>query len=769
MAVEKTIEQLQLELSLAEQKLKVDKENNELLEKKAKLEIEISDRKAKSLLEEIKVLETIKGLSESDRQVISEKKVLLDQLLETTKNLKVEEENRLKILKQSKQIQDEIIKKQKEEESRAVAQGKKLANLLGFDESQKNSLTYQIFANPDKVFDGFKSAVQDAGGVTQAVFLSVAMKVQEATVAAFFAFDTAAASLNKATGAAGSLNGVLEATSRGATRFGISFSEAGRATEGLYNNLFTFNSLSQSTQALLITNAAKLEQLGISSAESAKSIATLSQVMGQSDVQSSKTINQMAALGIAIGKSPQQISQDFAQASNSLAGYGNRMVDVFKDLEIQSKATGVAVGDLISVVEKFQSFEGAATAAGKLNAALGGNFINTMELLEASAENPAKAIDLLRASLDDAGMSFSEMSFFEKKMIADAAGFKSIQEATQVLSMSNAEREIAIKNIEAQRVSQEKLDKAIQASISVQQQFQMIMANFAIVFGPAVEAIREMSEGILKFADSAGGKVIISVLGWGLAMAGLIKTISFFGTVIKGATSLFSLFGAGAAAATPAIVETGTAAGAAAPGIAALGVALLEVGAAIALTGAGIGLMLWGISNLIDSIVNLSGVLTTELTVNLLGLGLAMGEVGLAFNNPLVLLGMAAFATSLAAIVGIINQLDEDKSFNFKVITESLTKANTIVTATNVGQQTKDMVEAINTFSLNNTQADSLSKILKSLPQNQPTQVAQAGNTVVEVYIGTEKLKDIVTKTVTRQVGGTTLNPATLPSGGKFT
>jgi hypothetical protein len=338
---------------------------------------------------------------------------------------------------------------------------------------------------------------------------SVSVKILEETAKAFKQYDAASSSIAKVAGDNERLQKVLQNTSRGATAYGVSFAEAGKAIEGLYTELNTFSTLSQTAQQQITVSTAKLDKLGISSQQSAKQIASLSQIMGITEVQAAKTSEELAGFALAIGKSPTQVASDFAAASDKLGAYGNKMVDVFKNLETQSKGTGVALNDLLGLTEKFQTFEGAASAAGKLNAALGGGFVNAMELLEASSEDPSKAIDLLRTRLNDAGLAFDQLSFYEKKLIADAGGFKSVEQASRILSMTNAEAEKAAK-ADAERAKQQELvNDAIQRSIPIQQKLELIMANLAITVGPFVEVLSDIITYIAKFVDSSAGKFVI--------------------------------------------------------------------------------------------------------------------------------------------------------------------------------------------------------------------------------------------------------------------
>jgi hypothetical protein len=116
-----------------------------------------------------------------------------------------------------------------------------------------------------------------------------------------------------------------------------------------------------------------------------------------------------------IGVAPSKMASDFAAAGPQLAKFGSDGVRAFKDLAVAAKVTGIEVGRLMSITGQFDTFEGAATAAGKLNAALGGNFVNAMELV--TATDPVERFNMIRDSILDAGLSFDEMSLLSKKIL----------------------------------------------------------------------------------------------------------------------------------------------------------------------------------------------------------------------------------------------------------------------------------------------------------------------------------------------------------------
>jgi len=748
----------------------------------------------------------------------------------------------------------------------AKQQGTQLANLLGFDEKNQNSLTYRILTEPKAVFQGFKDEIESTGGFIKSFSSTIITNIASQTLEAAKQYAAVSAEINKVTGAAGSLNRVLDSTARGATAFGINYEQAGSAISSLYANLNTFTEANENTQRSLSVSVAKLSQLGISGESSAKQIATLTQIMGISETVAARTAEELAGLAVVIGKTPQQVSQDFAQASDKLSGYGNNMVSVFKNLEIQSKATGLSFDKLLATTEQFMSFEGAATAAGKLNAALGGNFINSMELLEASAEDPSKAIDLLRQRFDEAGMSFADMNIFEQRMIADSLGV-SIEEARRIMSQSNEERQKEIKAMTLQKDAQKELDNAIQKSIPVQQKFQLIMANLAIIVGPIVDKVSDLLSTVANFVDSldSGTKTIISysiAVGFlGFAVFKLFqgfKTLSTVSDSIKDigenikntgdiaekttettsekiknssknigesirniaksigqsikdfskslADSLVSIFkGIGNA-----FKELSKGLGA---GLATLITSVLTALATgiglIAATGP-IGIVILGllvvafvaISYVITNIVKQLPAIITSFTqfFQLLmsapqaavqasfAFGLISGSIALLaysmslITNPLALAGFVALtffinelkdsvkevADSFTTLINAINSLAENKIVSLSVITKNMSDLATTSTEGMivVGKQTKEIVEAINTFRLEDKQTANLEKILKALGNQQTTvqsTAAQQTSPVVNVYIGNEKLDSRIVKVVSKnlnQINNGTYIPA---------
>ena len=115
----------------------------------------------------------------------------------------------------------------------------------------------------------------------------------------------------------------------------------------------------------------------------------------------------------ALGLAPAQLSAQFAQMGPQLAKFGLEGGKTFKELARLSKITGMEMGKILAVTNKFDTFEGAATQAGQLNAALGGNFVNAMDLMMAT--DPAERFNMIRDSILDTGLTFDTMSYYQKQ------------------------------------------------------------------------------------------------------------------------------------------------------------------------------------------------------------------------------------------------------------------------------------------------------------------------------------------------------------------
>ena len=122
----------------------------------------------------------------------------------------------------------------------------------------------------------------------------------------------------------------------------------------------------------------------------------------------------------AIGVGANEALDNLNKRMDILATYGlSRGIQIFKELQLNAKATGVALNDLINVGKRFDTFDSAMEAAGKLNFILEGPFVNSMEMLNATEE---ERIEILRNAMDSSGKTFEDLSRRGREALANTLG-----------------------------------------------------------------------------------------------------------------------------------------------------------------------------------------------------------------------------------------------------------------------------------------------------------------------------------------------------------
>ena len=243
--------------------------------------------------------------------------------------------------------------------------------------------------------------------------------------------------------------------------------------------------------------------------------------------QADETVRQISAVARELGIAPAQLQKDFAAASGQIAKLGAAGEKAFFDMAEIAKETGLEVQRLYDIVSQFDTFEGAAQAAGRLNAMLGGPFLGTMEMI--AETDPAKRFDMIRGALDDAGKSFDSMGYYEKQAIANAMGLKDVSELALVMS----DRTDLLAG--ASEKSAEEIEKEAERAA----QMQDVMTQLKDIFlslAPVIFAILEPLKGLAELLREnpklakAVGYALMAFLGYKM-FAGPIKGI---GGLVKG-------------------------------------------------------------------------------------------------------------------------------------------------------------------------------------------------------------------------------------------
>ena len=335
---------------------------------------------------------------------------------------------------------------------------------------------------------------------------------------------------NVATGNAGEYKQELRGLTESLLLSGVGAAESAKAFQSLWTNVTDFSKLTKETREELTQTVALLEKMGVSAEVSAKNIQTAMKGLGMTADEAAELQTKLLTVAQDLHLPAQQIAQDFGEAKNVLLANASAGVDVtksFGQLEAQAKATGLSVSGLIAIAGKFDTFDSAAQQVGKLNAMLGGPFLSTLEMV--SATDPAARVEMLSAALRDAGQSFDEMSYYEKKAIADAAGLSDVNDLA--LLMSDNMKLIETPEMDAKSIIEMKEEAAVFNDV-IQEMKQVGMAT-VIAFGPLVD-IFKMVANTLQTVIFPVFKAL-SWLVWGITLPfeGIAATIDYIASFAR--------------------------------------------------------------------------------------------------------------------------------------------------------------------------------------------------------------------------------------------
>ena len=556
MANDLTPEQLRLILEL-EQKRKQTAESR----------LAASRAEATALKKQVDLLEK-QGASERDISFARSQYRLADieateSLIELNNKILADEEKLLEIAQQnniSKEKAIELTSKAIEAAKKKLEVDKEAAAAISQVESQVKSLTLALTGISDRWKDnlvgGFVLASQTGKGLEDAmvrakkalddtfnsanVLNSMMARVAQSTFLLAVEQDIAIAQFNKATSSAGEFSNQLVGIERNNVGLGVSTGDAAAAFGTLLQNVTSFAKTTPALQSELANTAARMSALGVSVELTARTMEEAMRLFGMTEVESMDLTNSLAAMAIQMNLPIEQVIQNFNAAIPVLAKFGKDAPDIFRKVQVASRSLGVEVGQLLNIMGQFDTFEGAATAAGKLNAILGGDLLNSTELLLA---DESERINLLRESIALSGRSFDSMSRFEKMAVANALGISDVSVAQKML---NGDIDAYGNALDATALSQQEIDQRIQAARPLMEKLADTFRMFAISMTPVVQGLHSIVNAIFQLNQATGNMLIPGLMlagGAAALIAGMAGTgLAATAGVVGGAGAL----GAGA-------------------------------------------------------------------------------------------------------------------------------------------------------------------------------------------------------------------------------
>jgi hypothetical protein len=382
---------------------------------------------------------------------------------------------------------------------------------------------------------------------------NVLMTMVSATAKLALEADNAASGFAAATGMGNQFRDVIVDAGQAQRDLGVGLKQSAEATQALVTGTTNFVNMSKSAQKEMVQQTAALARLGVDLGTASEMIQFFNLNLGQSQAQAIKTTQRVAMMGTQLGISAAQMSKDFQAALPTLAVYGDRAVDVFEGLATAAKAAGVQMGSLLSITAQFDTFAGAAEAAGKLNAILGTQLSATEMLLQTEDQRLETMIGTIQAN----GTAFKDMDRFTQKAVAAAAGITDMNEAQKIFGMNMGQYKAHRSEMAAAEASQKKLKDAVQATIPIQEMLTIAFSEFAVALLPVIEGVR----GVLTFVIQLLEKTpegVKQFIGFAIAGGFLFKMIAPLIGVLGGLGKGLGLLTAATPPATAAMTGLGT-------------------------------------------------------------------------------------------------------------------------------------------------------------------------------------------------------------------
>ena len=414
--------------------------------------------------------------------------------------------------------------------------------------------------------------VQEAGGLSKAmkkmqddfnktgnranVLGSTVLKVTEMLSGAFAsvvnrtmalvnALDGAQVSFSRLTGGAPQYRDAIVSLERDFYKFGLTAEDAANVMGSLYSSVSGFTAMSSRTQKAVRESTALLVTLGIDAEDAARNIEFLNRSLGMTGGQAAQVNQQLFSAAQQLGISTNKMISDFAQMGPQFAVFGNQAVSTFVRIEAAAKQTGVAMERILSITAKFDRFDTAAESVGNLNAILGGPYLSVMKMVQQT--DPTQRMAMLSSAVREAGRSFEQLGYFERKALAEGMGLESVNELALVM---RGRFDLVAGATQKSSFEIEQLAEQTRDFNTIQSELQQTMRIIAIQVGPLlIRALKGVAQYIQQNASLIQMAVPI-VVGLKTAMIGLqmasYATAAGLGALAAGLGGLSIIAGIGA-------------------------------------------------------------------------------------------------------------------------------------------------------------------------------------------------------------------------------
>lgn len=579
---------------------------------------------------------------------------------------------------------------------------------LGNDEREK--AMNQLLQDLEDIEEGYKrwselgdyiskthERIGKALGVNAGIFKELALEI-----------DTTGKKFQSSTGFSNDFRDSMLEVQKATIDSGVGMQEVSAGFSAMAQQMSSFDPLAKKSNETMATQIALLSKLGVNANTAAQSVDFFERSMSMSRTAAAGMTMELATFADGMGVTSQKMMSDFESVSGTLAMQGPKMVQTFKNIAAQAKATGMSVSALVEMAQRFNTFEDAAGNVAKLNAVLG----TQMSTIDIMGMKQDERIDYLRDQIQMTVGDFNSLDMYTQQFISSAMGFKDVGEAARFINMSAAEQDEFRARAEASAKTQEQIAEITQDLIPVMERFQLSMKKAALMLSPIVSAFMDFFDVIFELDEELDNKMLPTLALTLLAFSGFIvvnqmsaafKMLSSAAKLLQldlamlkvSAGPLFLLAGAVALVLlsdlSPALKITAITVGGLAVaffglnmatglvgaalglllmifgkkinplfinafafmaiGVLALGLAFKFVSTKAIIAAVVLGLMFGAFAYFFDSMSG-AGESLLSLSLGFIALGVSLAVIGALFSNPVIQAGMAIFTLFMLGLAG---------------------------------------------------------------------------------------------------------------------
>lgn len=343
---------------------------------------------------------------------------------------------------------------------------------------------------------------------------------------------------------------------------GVSYGEALNAQKELISGLSNYSRMSQEQQQEISNSTVMFEKLGISAQNQVMLIEMATKSFGASSREATGFMAELQSFSERTKVPMSEINKNLGALGDKMAMFGKaNYKQVFKDLTAAAKDFGIEASKLVQITEQFTTFEGAAQAAGRLNAVLGGNFVSGIRLMNAALEDPVDVFRQLKTAMDMSGKEFENMTNAQRRYIAEKIGV-SVAEAEKLFGQNLEE---STQKLEERQKTQKELAELTEKSTQVFQRLEIALlkiVNSPIVgyfvkvvevVASIIETISESKNPVAEFISGFMGIAAAAFLVISLMVkmaAPIMSLVEFYYLLVQAKTAKVAVTGAEAAADT---------------------------------------------------------------------------------------------------------------------------------------------------------------------------------------------------------------------------